>query len=455
MTRRLDLWWISALLLSVSALAGLVLESWLAAIPIAAVAFLALFAVTVASPVRTMAVVLVALGTAGLPLGAQGIDVGIRIYPLDFLLAALLLAWVSGVLADRTRWSLTWPHRGAFVVLLAFLTLSLAHGLLAGNDPRNALGDYRRMALYPLTLFVFAAIANTPAQMDTLLRALVVAGYGTVGIAMVRIVTGTGYAEEHLAGTTIRYLSYVEASTAGLAVLIAVGFARASGGRTRMLWWLAAFPPFVALLASNYRTAWIALAAGLAAQGMALGWRRGVKALGAAFIVLIPVTYFVVTRTSLGAFILDRFNLENISTSGLWRYFSWRAALTAWLGTPVLGTGLGYAHYFEMFNIEVGKYTASTTSSIHNDPLWFLVNNGLVGLVVAAFFVVPWTRRAFALARSPDLHARQVGSTALGSLLLMTVVSCLQPYFSTAATVAIAMVFVALVIRTPLPEPAA
>ena len=403
---------------------------------------------TAVAPVPTLAAVTAVVGAASLPLGAQGLDLGVRVYPLDFLLAALIAGTLLGRLANPTLWRHQWPLRLAFVVFLAYLGLSLLHGLAAGHGLRDALGDFRRMAVYPVALFVLAAGIWSPKAIETMLRAIVWASYATVGIAMVRVVTGVGYAEEHLAGTTIRYLSYVEASTAGLGVLVLLGFARAATGPARLTNALAALPPFIALLVSNYRTAWLALGLGLLVTFGSLGWRRGltVAALGA--LLLAPVGYLLIAYTQLGQTILDRFNPFNAATSGLWRYFSWFAALKAWLAGPWLGTGLGYAHHFEFFDIYSGTYAASTTSSIHNDPLWFLVNNGLVGLAAAAVFLVPWFRRAWALARAGSPFERQVGSTSLGSLALMVTVSCLQPFFSTAGTTLIAMVFVAIVLRT-------
>lgn len=443
-------WWCLALATALTLPTALLTSSWIPVLPLAAAALLVVFYTTLTHPPHALAAVLVLLGAAGLPLGAEGFDLGIRVYPLDFLVAVILLAGVVGWLVRRDQWAGRWPLEWAFVLLLAWLTLSLMYGLAAGNDPRTALGDYRRMALYALPLFVLAAAVRTREHVLLLLKALLISSWIVSVIAAVRIATGTGYAEATLAGTTLRYLSYVEASTAGLGVLVAAGLARASRGRSAVLWLLAGLPPFIALLASNYRTAWISLALGLVVQSLATGFGRGLRRLMTGLLLLVPVTFIVVTRTGLGQLILDRFDLSNIGTSGLWRLFSWRAAFLAWLEHPVFGTGMGYAHAFEVFNLELAEFSATTTSSIHNDPLWFLVNNGIAGVLVASVFLVPWLIRARRLARSGDPHRALVGSTALGGMALMLVVSCLQPFFSTAATVAIAAALVAIVLRTPL-----
>ena len=444
------LWWFVALATALTVPAALLTSSWLPVLPLAAAALLVVFYATVMHPPQALAAVLILLGAAGLPLGAEGFDLGIRVYPLDFLVAVILLAAVVGRLTERDRWEGRWPLQGAFVLLLAWLTLSLLHGLAAGNDPRTALGDYRRMALYALPLFVLAAAIRTGDHVRLLLKALLVSAWIVSLIAAVRIATGTGYAEATLAGTTLRYLSYVEASTAGLGVLVAAGIARASRGRAAALWLVAGLPPFIALLASNYRTAWVSLAIGLVVQSLVTGFGRGLRRLLAGLLLLVPVTFIVITRTGLGRLILDRFDVSNIGTSGLWRLFSWRAAFLAWLDHPVFGTGMGYAHAFEVFNLDLAAFSATTTSSIHNDPLWFLVNNGIAGVLVASVFLVPWLIRARRLARSSDPHRAMVGSTAMGGMSLMLVVSSLQPFFSTAATVAIAAALVAIVLRTPL-----
>ena len=446
-------WSAAALLSSLLAVTGLVLQSWLVVLPIGAVMLVLLFGYTLANPPRALGLVLIVAGAAGLPLGARGIELGVRIYPLDFVVAVLLAAMVVGIWLDPNRWTSRWPLQLPFLLLLVYFTASLILGLLVGNDPRTAFGDYRRLAAYPLMLLVFAAAIQTPRDSRTLLYALVIAGYATFLIGVVRIVSGTGFAEELLAGTTIRYLSYVEAATAGLGVLAAAGFARSTHGRARIVWYALAVPPFLAVLVSNYRTAWAALALGLIIQSLSLGWKRGMRLLGLAFVIMVPVTVLMVTQTGFGGYILDRFDLSNLSSSGLWRYFSWATAFDAFAASPAWGTGMGYAHQFESFNIGAGVYSQFLTSSIHNDPLAFLVNTGLVGLTLAITFVVPWTSRAIFLAQSPEPDASLIGSTALGGLALMTAVSCLQPFFSTAATISIAMALLAIVIRTPVPPP--
>lgn len=429
------------------ALVAIILAAPWSLAPLGGFVMLALLVAFIARPVPTLALVVVLLGSAGLPLGSKGWDIGIRVYPLDFILLVLLVGLVIGTLLAHEVWNHQWPLRGWYWTLLGYLVFSLAHGVAAGHGARDALGDFRRMAIYPMALFVIAGVAQRPQAITVLFKAVVWASYATVAIAAVRVVAGVGYAEQHLAGTTIRYLSYVEASTAGLGVLVLLGLARAAEGQERLRYTVAAVPPFVAVLVSNYRTAWIALAAGMLVAFGSLGWRRGLRMGLLGVLLMVPVAYGLVSYTALGQGILDRFNAMNATTSGLWRYFSWIAAISAWLAHPVLGTGLGYAHHFEFYDILAGEYTASTTSSIHNDPLWFLVNNGLLGVGVAARFLIPWLRRARLLARGGDPFQRLVGSTALGALTLMVVVSCLQPYFSTAGTTGIAAVFIAAVVR--------
>ena len=445
------LWWIGLGLLSSYGVLLIFLWDWVPLVPLALILAVLLFAFTIVHPPETLAVVLVLLGAAGLPLGARGIDIGVRVYILDFVVGLLLASTVIGTAVNPARWKSQWFLRGAFVGLLLYLSVSLAHGLQAGNDVRFALGEYRRMALYPTTLFVFAGCVHSRDHAEKLLRAIVIGAYVTAVIAVVRILSGVGYTAPHLEGTTIRYLSYIEASTAGVGVIVAVGFARVAVGRGRVVWWLVALPLFASVLVSNYRTAWIGLGVGLMAAGMVLGFKRALPALLKAAAVLVPLTYVIVVHTALGKAVLDRFDLVNLSSSGLWRYYSWRAAIDAWLPNPLLGTGLGYAHQFQFFSLEGGHFSVSTTGSIHNAPLRFLVNNGLVGLTIAAFFVVPWLRRAAHLARSSERNAAMVGTTALGSLALMITVSCFQPFFSTAATVAIAMALVAIVLRAEPP----
>src|SRR2546426_8299943 len=84
-------WYVTAVLVSGYGLAALAIKELWAAAPIAMALLGVLFAATVAYPVQTLAVLVTLFGAAGLPLGAEGFDVGIRIYPLDLILAVQII----------------------------------------------------------------------------------------------------------------------------------------------------------------------------------------------------------------------------------------------------------------------------------------------------------------------------------------------------------------------------
>ncbi len=450
--RRSSWTWLAAgLALAVSGTVALLGQQPLFALPLMVALGGTLMIFASAEPMPALLSVLVLSAVFGLPLGTGGVDFGIRVYYLDILVAGLLGAAVIGTFIAPERWDHRWPGRRMYLLLFSWLTLSFVHGALAGNDLRSALGDYRRMGLYSLTILVTAAVLQHRGHVERAMNALALSGIGVAIIAVVRVATGTGYAEELLAGSTIRYLSFIEASTAGIGVLIAVS--RALDPRTRSAgWWLLAAVDAGAVLVSNYRTAWAALAAGLVVQLVIMRGRRAILAAIAMALVAAPVLYILITATPLGGLILQRFNPENITTSGLWRLFSWRNAFLTWLDHPLLGTGLGFTNVFEYFNIEVAEFAASFTSSIHNDPLWFLVNNGLVGVAAALPFTLLWFRRAGAAIR--DEATRSIAATSLGGLTIMGVTACLQPYFSTAGTVLIAATLLTAVLRADFPAPA-
>lgn len=451
--RRLPTWaWLVAgLVLAASVTVALLGREPLFALPFILTAGFTFTVLASVAPLPALQAVLIVCGVFSLPLGTEGIDLGIRVYYLDFVVAGLLLAAVAGTMVAPAGWDHRWPGRKAYFLLLGWLTISFVHGILAGNDPRNVLGDYRRMGLYSLTILVTAATLQHREHVARAMNALAFSGIGIAIIAAVRIATGTGYAEEMLAGSTIRYLSFIEASTAGIAVLIALS--RILDPRTRSAgWWLLAVLGTVAVMVSNYRTAWAALLAGLAVQLIVMRGRRAIRTVALVALVMVPLLYLLIVATPLGALVLQRFNPENITTSGLWRLFSWRNAFITWLDHPLLGTGLGFVNAFEFFNIEVAEFAASFTSSIHNDPLWFLVNNGLIGVAAALPFTILWFRRAAAAIR--DEASRPIVATSLGCLTIMGVTACLQPYFSTAGTVLIAATLLTAVLRADRPAPA-
>lgn len=436
--------WTTALMAYIFAL--LVAPSGLLIAPVAILLGLAYVAAVVYAPTAVAALLVVLCGAVGLAVSTAGVELGVRVYLLDPLvlgaLAGTALRRFSGA-APAARW----PFQLHFAVLIAYLTISAAHGALAGHELRAVLGDYRRMAMYPMILVVMGYAMRSWRDVRQIMRGVIAAGYVTTFIEARRILLGIGYNEDALAGQTIRYLSYLEATAAALAVLVLVGYARMRSGRAKFPLLAAAVPLIVTVLFSNYRTMWLALLVGLALQSLALGWRRGLKAIAGGLIVLAPIVYGLVEYSPLGTYVLDRFNLLNAAASGMWRYFSWLAAFKAWWAQPWFGTGLGYHHRFEYQNVESGHFLATTENTIHNDPLWFLVNNGIVGLAAFASLAVPVLRLALRQSDSDSAQDRFRGSTAVGALGLMLVVSMLQPFFSVGATTVVTSAFVMLVVH--------
>lgn len=428
--------------------------SALVALPVAGAAAATLILAAGAAPTGVSAVLVFLAGAAGLAISTTGAELGVRVYVLDGLVL-LSLAGVGARLLSKERSEDTPPLLLQAAVVFCFLFISALHGLLAGNEVRSVLGDFRRMAFYPLIVIVLLEAVGDWRRARIVLAGLIAAGYATAAIEAYRIVAGVGFNEVALAGQTIRYLSYLEATTAALAILVLVGYSRLYTGYARIVCVAAAAPLAATVLFSNYRTMWLALAAGLTIQSLTLGWRKGIRAIGIGLAIFVPGVYALVSWTPLGEYVVDRFNPLNAAASGMWRYFSWKAALDVWLGHRWLGTGLGYQHRFEYMNVESGNFVATTENTIHNDPLWFLVNNGMVGVVVLLAFVVPLIRRALRQAESERPTTRFCGSTAAGALSLMVIVSLLQPFFSIGATVVLSALFIALILRSPLDsEPA-
>jgi O-antigen ligase len=428
--------------------------SALATLPLALAAAIGLVAATASAPTFVGAALVFLSGAMGLALSTVGAEVGVRVYALDGLLLLSLVGVGMSLVAGRDR-TLAAPLLVPGALLFLFLTGSALHGLASGNEVRAVLGDYRRMALYPTILIVLLVALRDWEDARILLRGLITAGFATTGIELYRITRGVGYNEIALVGQTIRYLSYLEATTAALAALVLVGYSRMCLGRVRVLYLAASAPLVATVLFSNYRTMWLALSVGLVIQSLSLGWRRGLRAIAIGATVLVPAVYALVAWTPLGEYVLDRFDPLNAAASGMWRYFSWKAATDAWLDRPWFGTGLGYQHRFEYMNVESGNFVATTENTIHNDPLWFLVNNGAIGVVGLLVFALPLLRRALRLAASTDPCSRFCGSTSVGAFGLMVIVSLLQPFFSIGATMVLAALFVVLVLRSPFPsEPA-
>jgi len=392
-------------------------------------------------PAHLYAVLAVAAVSLGNLVAMTGVDLGIRIYPLDLLLGA---AFVAGLVAGESEaWSR--DGRGARVTQLVVGALavygvaSLLYGLAAHHPSRDALGDFRRMFLYPILSFlafrVFVRTLNGPRVLTHLLG---IAGVILLLIFVTRLVTGRSYHEEAFAvpGEAIRYLSYAEAAGASFVALAALTATTVASRSMRPVLLGAFALSTLLVIGSNYRTAWLAFGAGLLAAGLVLGVRRPtwtVRLLGLGG-VLAGLLLLAVRLSPLWSLLAEKLSLVNLLSTGSWRLFSWAKAYSVFHSHPLLGVGLGYQHEFYRFGAGFQSVYLNKGNTIHNDLLWVAVNTGLVGLALFGLFWISILWRAYrSLRKGPPSDADRravVVATCVGQLAVVTVTSTFQPSVS-------------------------
>ena len=392
-----------------------------------------------AAPTTVFDAVLVSCTVAGALVAATPINVGFRLYPLDLL---LILAVVAAI-AQGADWPSPAPWGRAWLTTIGLCLVGVAalvHGLRSHNPLPDALGTFRRMLVYPVASFwIFTVFLRQANALVRLRRLLLWSAVFLCLLAAYRVAAGTGYAAEVYAGpgNVTRYLSFTEVlgvTYGGILALTMSALAADAKGR-----WLAAaaFAVFtLAVIASNYRTAWVAYAGGIMLTVVILGLRTPraafrLLALGAVLVVAVVV---VMLATPLGPLIGEKFSTANLVETGSWRLASWLKAFSVFRDHPLFGVGFGYQHQFFRPSADWQSVVLNQGNDIHNDFLWLLVNTGLIGL---AILLVTWlvvVRRGLRAARrAGGWDEKVVAIASLSQLAVVGLTASFQPTISLGA----------------------
>jgi O-antigen ligase len=127
------------------------------------------------------------------------------------------------------------------------------------------------------------------------------------------------------------------------------------------------------------------------------------------------------------------------------RTSTWRATWNLIKDRPLAGVGFGG------YWIAITKYhTASgeiTPQEAHNDYLELLASGGLIGLVLALWFLVEFIRAARRNIRSDDRHMRPIRLGALGGILAVSIHSLVDFGLHIPINAALLVTLMALVVR--------
>ena len=370
------------------------------------------------------------------------IDVGFKLYAVDaiFLLASLAALLERGHQGDQAP---IFTPRLLLVmcILVAFGLAQTVRGVLAGNAFSDALGTLRRMFFYPVLAFALARVfLRSPRGPHLVQRALWIAS-GIIGLVFAgRVITGIGYRSDIFAADrdVIRYLSYAEGLTLASGACLALALWALNPSHPRRSRWLATATLLSMLvIASNYRSAWLALLAGLLCTGVALSFRTPGGAFRAMVIggVTAATGIAALFVTPLGQLLVEKFSRLNLMTTGSWRLFSWVRAWEVFREHPLLGVGLGYHHVFAHFAGDFKTIVYATNNSIHNDGLWVLVNTGVIGFGLFAILALSTVRQGLAFVkRAASIQSVALACATIGGLGACAVTAMLQPTLSLGGT---------------------
>jgi O-antigen ligase len=205
------------------------------------------------------------------------------------------------------------------------------------------------------------------------------------------------------------------------------------------------------------------LAGGVVAIALALGGSRAIEA-ARRFVAAhkaqaagMAVAFAAVVALTAGRFITKLSNSENASLAVQARLVNWKASLELWLGSPVVGHGLGsfkllqeralqhaYPQGVPVIVAEQRFFTA------HSEPLQALVELGVVGLGLAIASFVSWLLEV----RSNEALSTQERFGIIWGMSALVVASCFGFPFHIPVTAMAIVTVLAVGLSRPAAAPA-
>jgi O-antigen ligase len=434
-------------ILFVMVLAAVALESWISPAPAPILAAIGAALGTIGILIRRrlpeaiLIVLFVSLAFVH-ELSSPALTIPIRIFWIDLLLAPVLVAGILELL-ERGRLPKLGRH---FLMIVAFSVLWTVIGVARGQNALDAIGVFRRVALYPSIYLVTAAVFETRPVPIKGVRMVVISSAVAIALHTVwRLITGEGYAHDYFeaaggaeAGGVSRWTSYLEILAPVLAMgMVAGDFINATTIRRRLLSTFAAALLLFPVVASNYRSAWGAFFLGAGIWLFLSGHKTVVVIRQAAVVILLAgviggAIYALADEQGLPT---QKFSLENLRRTTNWRGASWKRAAEVFRESPVTGVGFGYRHVFR-YQSTPESPVSTAVATVHNDALWILVDAGILGALLILGFHVRWLITIIRGAgRAKDEQARALTAAIVGAYVTMAVIAMFQPVFSVPAVV--------------------
>jgi len=282
--------------------------------------------------------------------------------------------------------------------------------------------------------FLLAAnVFDTPERLRTLIKFLIIFGLALAVFALVQRFTWEGKmfwfrptpsAGEGLGGPFVNRNHFAGYMEMLIPIPLAMALSRAARGEARLFYVFAAAIMSIAEVASLSRGGMISLAAGLLFLAAMVAWRRrdashpdgrSVGGLRPAFIILAMLGAIAAGVIWIGADldVLRRVSNDPLTTSlSTDRRGVWGDTLTMFKAHPLLGVGLGaFETVYPMYGRGDGSFVIEFA---HNDYLQVLSDSGVVGGMLALWFIIA-VLRSFARAlksRDPLVSGFALGGGA-------------------------------------------
>lgn len=354
----------------------------------------------------------------------------------QLIVVIMLLLWALKAIVDRSL-ELTIPPAALPLGGLVLLGLAQSFALTRSSGQTQTLSmdveATRGAAAMIFFLFASFLIAanhfNTRDRLRTLTNALVIFGLGLAVFALIQRFTWEGkmfWVRPTESGGTggpfvnrNHFAGYMEML---IPIPIALALSKAARGESRLFWVFAAVIMGIAEAASLSRGGMVSLAAGLLFLAVMTALqkrnRRSAKqesgsSLRPAHLIVLMLGAILVGVIWIGAEsdILKRLTDDPLTTAQVTdRRGVWADTLTMFRANPVLGVGLGA---FETVYPIYGQANGSMVIQFaHNDYLQILSDGGLVGGVLALWFIAAIYRSFAGGLKSPE---PMVSAYALGA----------------------------------------
>jgi O-antigen ligase len=371
--------------------------------------------------------------------------------PLANAAMALMLIGLlaSGEALPRLRQAVAHPLGVATLVLIVVIALAMLWADVPWRERWSAFWTWRKLWMIPVALALIG-----PSLWK---RRLVVSYVGVCGLAVLAsfgIVAVTGrlpISVEDLAGSLLRNHS-AQSMAFAVAAFLSLWLAADPGLARRGRWVAAAFAALFVLnmaFVTPGRSGFLALAVMLAVLA-ALNLRSWRNALAAVVLAAMLVGAMALSPLARDRIALGASEWQNAATLTVPTSMGIRAVLyentleivreRPWVGTGTGGFGAAYAAHVK------DKYTdwrVLPTVDPHNQYLFFLAEQGVVGLVAFLAFLV-----AALVDRGDGTRARFV---AVGLLLAWCATSLLSSHFKTFSEGHLLALFLGAMLARPVP----